>query len=140
MKTLCRTSISLQFLCCSYFVATLLPSVDIYFLVLRSSTSCHCLSSTFFFQHLLYCQSLKDIETHLASEIFVNPNFFSQSHFTSQSPKSFIVSSNSIATLLWRFLTHLLPPLLPHNTYCTLNASDHTIIPSVEVTRSRTLS
>ena len=91
MKTLCRTSISLQFLCCSYFVATLLPSVDIYFLFLRSSTSCHCLSSTFFFNTSSTANHSKILK-HISPlrSLSIQTSFHSHiSHPKAPSPSSF---------------------------------------------------
>ena len=103
MKALFRSSISRFFF--SDFVASL-SSVDIYFLF-----SAHILPLSFYhllfvntFLLLLYYQPLKYIAKHLASEIFLNQNFFSLSHFIFISPKSFIVSSNSIAIIApWDF-------------------------------------
>ena len=95
MKTLCRSSISRFFFSFSVVLTllllSLLPSVDIYFLFLGFTTSCHCLSSTFFFntsstanhskilQHISPLRSLS-IQTSFHSHI---------SHPKAPSPSSF---------------------------------------------------
>ena len=103
MKTLCRSSLSrffflpLLFWLCCYSAY----SVDIYFLF-----SAHILPLSFYhvlfvntFLLLLYYQPLKYIATYLTSEISVEFNSSSLSHYIYKSPKSFVVSSNSIATI-----------------------------------------